>query len=557
MPSTAGTSQPAIADLLLTNATVLTMDPARPRAQSVTVAAGRVLALDTGPDELPAREVIDLHGATLLPGFHDAHNHMAWFGLSLSEVDLRPAAAPTLDALYAAVAARAAQTSPDKWIVGSGYDQNKLGAHPDRDGLDRAAPGRHIWLRHTSGHMCVVSSAVLADLGLSTAGADVPGGAVVTDASGRPTGLLQERAQELVGQLVHPYPIAVLADAIGAASTRYLSEGITSVTEAGIGGGWIGHTPVELAAYQVARERGQLGVRVELMIASDVLHPLASHSEDGLERGLDLGIRTGFGDDWLRIGATKVFTDGSLVGRTAAMTEDYPGTPGDRGYLLGDAAELTATIIAAHRSGWQVASHAIGDRAIELVLDAVEEAQRRYPRPDARHRIEHFALASPEQVARTARLGMVAVPQGRFATELGDGLLAAVGEERHPWLYRQRSLLAAGLTLPGSSDRPVVAGAPLLGVHDMVNRRTGSGAPFNDGEAITAADALRAYTSGSAYASHAEGSRGMIAAGLLADFAVLSEDPVAVSQDRIGGLEVLATFVAGARAYDSGGIQLG
>ena len=544
---------PVTADLLLTNANVLTMDPARPRARWVAIASGRILATGAdsdGPPGVQAREVAGLRGATLLPGFHDAHNHMAQYGLTLGDVDLRSEVTRTLGELYQAVAAQAGATAPGDWVIGSGYDQNKLGAHPDRDGLDRAASGRRVWLRHTSGHMCVVSSAVLADLGLSDKPAEVPGGKVVTDATGRPTGLLQEKAQALVGGLVHPYPVSVLADAIDRAGARYLSEGITSVTEAGIGGGWVGHTPVELAAYQTARDTGRLRVRVELMIASDALHPLAAHPGDGLELGLDLGIRTGFGDDWLRIGAMKIFTDGSLVGRTAAMHEDYDGTPGDRGYLQADAAELTAAIIAAHRSGWQVAAHAIGDRAIDLVLYSYAQAQQRFPREDTRHRIEHFATSRPDQVSRAAQLGVIPVPQGRFASELGDGMLAAVGRGRHKWLYRQRSLLDAGLTLPGSSDRPVVAGAPLLGVHDMVNRRTAAGAPFNPAEAISAHQALRAYTSGSAYASRAESTRGMIAPGRLADLVVLSEDPTAVSPASIAGISVLATFVDGERQFD-------
>jgi hypothetical protein len=530
-------------DLLVANANVLTMDPARPRARSVAVSGGRIVALD---EDLPAREVIDLRGRTLLPGFHDAHNHMAWFGLTLAEVDLGETAVSNLDELYAAVATWAEDTAADGgWVIGSRYDQNKLGGHPDRHGLDRAAPGRRVWLRHVSGHMCVVSSAVLTDLGMTDHPVDVPGGTVVTDAAGRPTGLLQERAQELAAGLLHPYPLAVVTDAIDRAGTRYLSEGITSCTEAGIGGGWIGHTPAELAAYQAARDAGRLRVRVELMIASDALHPLAAHPDDGLDLGLDLGTRTGFGDDWLRIGAMKVFADGSLIGRTAAMSEDYADAPGNRGYLQADADQLTATIIAAHRSGWQVATHAIGDYTIDVVLDAYEQALTRYPRTDPRHRIEHYATSSPSQVARTARLGVVAVPQGRFPTEIGDGMLAAIGPDRHGWLYRQRSLLDAGMVLPGSSDRPVVSGAPLLGVHDMVNRRTASGVPFNPAEAITAEEALRAYTSGSAYASHAEQVKGVITPGRLADLVVLSDDPVAVSPERIGGIEVLATFVGG------------
>ena len=199
-----------------------------------------------------------------------------------------------------------------------------------------------------------------------------------------------------------------------------------------------------------------------------------------------------------------------------------------------------------------MATHAIGDLAIDVVLDAYARALEAYPRRDPRHRIEHFAVVQPRQVARAAGLGVIAVPQGRFATELGDGMLAAVGPARHGWLYRQRSLLEAGMVLPGSSDRPVVAGAPLLGIADMVNRRTASGAPFNLGEAITAQQALHAYTRGSAYASHQEHVKGSIAPGMLADLVVLSEDPTAVSPERIAGLAVLATIVDGRPRHDAG-----
>ena len=532
-------------ELVLVNANVLTMNPdplARPRASAVSVANGRITALD----EVPAgtANVVDLRGATVLPGFHDAHNHMTGFGMSLSEVDLRSEAAATLDELYAAVARRAETTAPGEWVVGSGYDQNKLGGHPHRDALDRAAPGRRVWLRHTSGHLCVVNGVVLADLGVDAAATEIPGGRVATDDDGRPTGLLEERAQLLVGRLVYPYPLAELADAIARAAAEYLKEGVTSCTEAGIGGGWVAHSPAELAAYQLARDQGRLGVRVELMTAGEVLHPLGAHAADNLPLGLDLGMKSGFGDEWLRLGATKIFADGSLVGRTAAMNDPYAGSD-QAGYLQADAADLQALIIAAHRSGWQVATHAIGDRAIDVVLDAYEQALERYPRRDPRHRIEHFAVVGPKQLARAAALGVIAVPQGRFASELGDGMLAAVGQDRHAWLYRLRSLLGAGMVLPGSSDRPVVAGAPLLGIHDMVNRQTSSGAPFNPDEAITAEQALRAWTWGSAYASRQEHVKGSIAPGMLADLVVLSEDPTAVAPDRIAGLEVLATVVGG------------
>jgi len=557
-----------VTDLTLVNANVLTMDPdpsARPRASTVAIAGGRIEALDASTG-VPAGSgrVVDLRGATVLPGFHDAHNHMVGFGMSLAEVDLRSSAVGSLDELYAAIARRAETTAPGDWVIGAGYDQNKLGAHPNRDALDRAAPGRRVWLRHTSGHMCVVNSPVLAALGLDAAATEYPGGRVATDSGGRPTGLLEERAQLLVGSLVYPYPLAELTQAISRAAEQYLKEGVTSCTEAGIAGGWVAHSPAELAAYQAARDAGELRVRVELMPAAEVLHALGAHAGDGLVAGLDLGIKTGFGDDWLRLGPVKIFADGSLVGRTAALIDPYdadgpgdgpgngPGNGQGRGYLQADAADLQARIIAAHRSGWQVATHAIGDLAIDVVLDAYARARQEFPRRDPRHRIEHFAVAQPRQVARAAELGVIAVPQGRFATELGDGMLAAVGPDRHGWLYRQRSLLEAGMVLPGSSDRPVVSGAPLLGIADMVNRRTASGAPFNPGEAITAQQALYAYTRGSAYASRQEHVKGSIAPGMLADLVVLSEDPTAVSPERIADVAVLATIVDGQCRHDAG-----
>jgi predicted amidohydrolase YtcJ len=546
---------------VLVNANVLTMDPSRPRASAVVITGGRIEAVTEDAAGLRAAQVVDLGGATVLPGFNDAHNHMLGFGMSLAEVDLRSPPIGSLDELYAAIAARAATTAPGDWVVGTGYDQNKVGAHPHRDALDRAAPGRKVWLRHTSGHMCVVNTDVMAALGIDAVAIEVPGGRVATDPDGRPNGLLEERAQALIGPLVYPYPLAELSEAIARAAEVYLSEGITSCTEAGIGGGWIGHSPVELAAYQAVRDQDRLGVRVELMVAAEVLHALGAHPDDGLNLGLDLGIRTGFGDDWLRIGAVKIFSDGSLVGRTAAVHDPYAGPDGypdpgaGCGYLQADAADLQATIIAAHRSGWQVATHAIGDRAIDVALDAYASALAQYPRRDPRHRIEHFAVTQPAQVLRAAELGVVAVPQGRFASELGDGMLAAVGPGRQDWLYRQRSLIEAGMVLPGSSDRPVVTGTPLLGIADMVNRRTASGAPFNPAEAITVAQALYAYTAGSAYASHLEHVKGSIIAGQLADLVVLSEDPTAVSPDRIGGLQVLATLVGGRCRYDSGAID--
>jgi predicted amidohydrolase YtcJ len=297
------------------------------------------------------------------------------------------------------------------------------------------------------------------------------------------------------------------------------------------------------------------------MVVSPVLHALRGNDADELGNGIDLGLRTGFGDDRLRLGPVKVFSDGSLIGHTAAMCSDFSDEPGVRGYLQDDADALVETIVSAHRSAWRVATHAIGDSAIDLVLDAYERCVRDHPRTGwggrpgnlaPRHRIEHFGVARPDQVARAASLGVVPVPQGRFVGEIGDGMRRALGAQRSEWAYRHASLLAAGLVVPGSSDRPVVDGRPMLGIHDMVNRRTASGDLLGPDEVVSAHDALRAYTYGSAYASYEEDRKGWIGPGTLADLAVLSDDPTRVEPTALADIEVLATIVGGETVWDAG-----
>ncbi|MCB0920555.1 MAG: amidohydrolase [Actinobacteria bacterium] len=557
------------ADLLLTDATVLTMAPegsaVAPRACVVALLGDRVVYVGQDDAGLTAKRTVSLGGRCIVPGFHDAHQHMAWFGASLDEIDLSTPPVHTLADLAGAVAAAAESTPGDAWIVGNGYDENKIGGHPDRDLLDSVAPGRRVLLTHTSGHMAVVSSAVLAELGLSDCGRDVSGGTIVVDASGRPTGLLQEQAQNLLGPLRRPLAVDDVVRAVARASEVYVRQGITSVVEAGVGGGWIGRTPVEALAYQRARDAGLLAVRVELMVASAVLHAVGGTDEDDLGDGIDLGLRTGFGDDRLRLGPVKVFSDGSLIGHTAALCHDFSDSPGVRGYLQDDADALVDTIVSAHRSGWRVATHAIGDAAIDLVLDAYERCAVEHPRVGwggragntaPRHRIEHFGVARPDQVTRAAGLGVVPVPQARFVGEIGDGMRRALGPQRSEWAYRHASLLAAGIVVPGSSDRPVVDGRPMLGIHDMVNRRTASGEVLGATEVVTAHDALRAYTYGSAHASYEEDRKGWIGPGTLADLAVLSADPTLVDPSSLADIDVLATVVGGEVVWDAGiGVQ--
>lgn len=545
-------------DAIFRNGRITTLDPDHPDAAAIGVHAGRIVGLDGDLDGCTATYEADLRGAPVVPGFNDAHQHLSMRGRRLRELDLGSDAVRSLDELYAAVARRAESLPAGAWLRGAGYDQNKIGAHPTADALDRVSGGRPVWLEHCSGHMCVVNSAAFARMGHAdrTAVPDVPGGHVERDADGRATGLLQEKAQGLVQRVLLPAPADEYLACIAEASRVGLSEGLTSATEPGIGtSDGIGNGPADLHAFLTARETGALGVRMTLMPYITALRDMGAFEPGGKWFGLDLGVRTGLGDEWVRVGPTKILADGSLIGRSAAMCCDYHDDPGNSGFYQFDPAELHRLILDAHRCGWQVATHAIGDAALDTVLDAYAEAQRHHPRADVRHRVEHCAVASDEQVARLAALGVVPTPQGRFVSEIGDGMLAAMGPQRSRLAYRMRAFLDAGVVLTGSTDAPVVHGAPLLSLHDMVNRRTASGAPFTPEEAVTVEEALRAYTVGSAYAAHEEHIKGTLTPGKLADFVVLSEDPHTIPPGRIKDITVGATIVGGTVSYNDGAIN--
>ncbi|MCD1572475.1 amidohydrolase [Agromyces mediolanus] len=541
-------------DTILSNARITTLDPERPTANRVGILGGRVVGFDEELHGVVADEQLDLGGAPVVPGFNDAHLHFSMLGKEQVQLDLAFEQAPTLDALYARVEAWAAAKPEGAWVIGNGYDQNKIGAHPDRAVLDRIAGGRPVYLVHNSNHMAVANTEAFRRAGHADPDAlEAPAGGSMVREGGRATGLLQEQAMQLVNHVLKPVPQEELVAALAAASEWALRNGVTSVTEPGIGGTLIGHGPADVRAFQLARERGLLRTRVTLMPYIDAIHDLGPLGDEVDGWGVDLGIRSGLGDEWLRIGPIKVVSDGSLIGRTAAMCCDYADTPGNAGYLQWQAEEIRRFILRGHENGWQLATHAIGDGALDVVLDAYEEAQRRMPRADARHRIEHVGVASDEQVRRIVAGGLVPVPQGRFVSALGDGFLAALGEERAQLAYRMRSFVDAGVELPGSTDAPVVPGEPLISLHDMVNRRSASGAPIGLHEALTPAQALRAYTVGSAYAVHEEARKGALSRGKLADLVVLSDDPLRVAPERIRELEVGATMVGGVFGFDAAG----
>ncbi|MBQ0826189.1 amidohydrolase [Streptomyces tagetis] len=545
-------------DAIFVNSRIRTMDPARPTATRLGVLNGRVVGLDEELDGVSAAVTHDLGGAPVLPGFHDAHFHTHLLGRRLAWLDLRASAVGDLDELYRAVAERAAGLGPDEWVFGSGYDQNKTGGHPVARALDEAAGGRPVWLEHVSGHMGVANTEAFRRIGYADGRGvpDVDGGHVARLADGTAEGLLQERAMQLVYSVIRPLPTQEVLDHVRLASDKALSQGLTSVTEPGLGAHeMIGASPSDVHTYQLARERGLLRLRTTLMPYITKLHYLEGFRNPREWFGLDLGIRTGFGDDRMRLGPVKIVTDGSLIGKSAAMHTCYHGEPSNKGFMQFTAEEVRDFVVDAHRAGWSVAAHAIGDSAVDAALDAFEAAQLRAPRGDARHRIEHFGVASDEQVARLVRLGVVPVPQGAFVSELGDGMLRALGPERARLCYRMKSLLEAGAVLPGSSDAPVADGNPLVNIHDMVNRVTAGGEVFNADERLTVAEAVRAYTYGSAYAVGEEGDKGVLARGMLADLVVLSDDLFAVDPSRIRDVTVGATVVGGAVEFDGGAVR--
>ena len=376
---------------------------------------------------------------------------------------------------------------------------------------------------------------------------------MVLDDDGNPTGLLEENAMRAINDQLSPESVDELAYALQLAHRRYVEEGLTSVTDAGIAGGWIGHSPREMAAYQQAAAAGDLLARTQAMITSDVLHPLDGHADDPEGHGLDAGIRTGLGDERLQIGPVKLFTDGSMLGTTAAMTEAYCGCSHRKGYLQGDPEDMTAQAIKAAGNGWSLALHAIGDAAVDLALDIIEEATEKYGSPEMPHRIEHGGVVRADQIERLAKNNIVVAPQPRFIPEFGGIMAEMLGEERTKLAYPAKRLLEAGMILPGSSDRPVADGEPLKVIQAFVQRKTENGEEFGPAEIITVDDALYAYTAGSAAATGWAGRKGQIAPGQLADLVVLADDPREVDPDTISDIQILATMVGG--EFVHGGLE--
>jgi predicted amidohydrolase YtcJ len=535
--------------VLLTNANLQTMDTALPSAREVLIEDGRVAAVENGDIRRPSEtKQIDLRGLTVVPGFNDCHMHILPYGLDLAQADLSPAAGVTdVPTLIAALRWWADKNARSEWVLGNRYDQNTFpgAAHPARSELDAAFPDRPVYVMQTSKHAGTANSVALKLAGVTRDTVDPEGGEIVRDALGEPTGVLLESALGLVTRRIPRPDKAGMIAAIRRAHDALVRAGVTSASD--LNTGWY-DMETEIACYRKAAEEGA-PVRTTLFPHLPKFgRPDEAPSRKGFARF--------FGDEQVglggvRLGPAKLFSDGALTVRTAALREPYVDGSGT-GMLLHPPEELKAYIRAAHAGGWQVAVHAIGDRAVELVLDGYAEAQAAQPRNGARHRIEHAMLLDDGLIGRFVQQEVIPVVQPEFITRLGDAYVLGLGEERAARLNPTASLQRAGLGVPFSSDCPIVPGAPLDGIRAAARRTTRTGKLLGPEERITPEDGLRNYTYWAAYSSFDEGETGTITEGKRADLTILSGDP---TKDDLDGISVVATIVGGEFVYGAEAVQ--
>lgn len=526
------------ADLVFLNGRIETMNRAQPQAEALAVCGDKITLVgdaETIKAEIGrTTRVVDLQGRALLPGFVDAHCHTAMYGESRTFLSLRPDDVASLDELLEKVRQAAAERPASSWIRGRGWDDTRLPPNYalTRNDLDRAAPDHPVFLSRVCGHAIVANSRALALAGVTRETPDPPGGSIARDERGEPTGILTETAIYQVYEAIPPATMSDTMSHIKAASQDYLAAGITSVHDAGI-------DAEGLAAYQALHERGELPLRVYMMVQEKLLDSLIA-----------AGMHTGFGDEWLRVGCLKLLQDGSMGARTAAMLQPYKDQADNYGILWMEQAALDEVVDRAHAAGFQVAVHAIGDRAITSVLDAFEAALRRRPRTDHRHRIEHCEVAIDGLIDRIQSLGVLPSVQPIFMAEFALAYIGNLGGERAHRIYPFPEYLGRGMALAGGSDSPVSSFAPMHGVAASVTRKAWDGRELGPGQGIPVAEALRMHTWGGAFFSFEEGLKGKLAPGMLADLVVLGRDPFTAPADELAAIPVHMTVVGGRVAYE-------
>ena len=536
-PPTAGEATSS-ADLILLNGRVHTMDEHLPLAEAVAVRCGRIIAVGRDADIRalagPATEELDARGRVVLPGFTDAHIHFVDYGLSLSRVQLD--GVPTLQKAVARVARRARTVAPGEWILGRGWNRNLWpgGRFPNRHDLDPVTPHNPVFLHSKDGHAAWANSLALQLAGVTAATPDPPGAQFERDPhTGEPTGLLKESAAtDIVDRAATQSSMAQRITAIEAATKRLHSMGIVGV-----------HTPEKVPDLQALQEvwrKGELRLRVNFMLPDKQLPAVT-----------DLGLQGGFGDEFLRLGAVKIYADGALGPRTADMFDPYDGEPDNCGIEVTTSERLLALVAACTAGSWSPAIHAIGDRANNRALDALEEHWRNWTLRGLRPRIEHVQLLAPQDLPRLGAMGVIASMQPIHCTS--DMVMA----DRH-WgrrcsgAYAWRSLLASGAVLAFGSDAPIEEPDVFRGIHAAVTRQLPDGTPPEDWypeQCLTVAEAVYAYTMGAARASGEECVKGSLTAGKQADLIILSQDIFQAPPEELPHTRVETTMVAGEVVY--------
>jgi len=515
---------PRRAKLAIYNGNIITMNPSKPRAESISTMNGRFLVVGSnrevertiGKDTL----ALDLKGKTVLPGLIDCHVHLVKYGLQKPGINLRNV--KSISELKRKLERRVSSSAKGSWIVGHGWDQDRLEEkrYPTKLDLDEVAKENPVVLTRVCGHICVVNTAALRIANITKEIGPIQGGQIDTDPeTGEPIGILRESAQDVVWEAVPPPDPKEVEAAILAACRDAVKVGLTSIH-------CLADSSSEISALHAMRKRNRLPLRVNILPPEELLESLAA-----------LGIKTGFGDDYLRIGPVKIFTDGSLGARTAALAEPYSDDLGNKGIMIFSQDELNAIVEKAHKSDLQVAIHAIGDRAIEFALTAVENALGRFPRKDHRHRIEHASVLNRLLIKRMKNLNVIASIQPTF-TISDFWVPQRVGAERVRLVYPFRTLMKSGVLIAASSDCPTEILNPILGIHAAVTR-----GGFVPKESLNVNQAIQAFTVNAAYASFEEESKGSIEVGKLADFVVLSEDITRIPSERIKDVRVEMTVI--------------
>ena len=525
-------------DLILYNGNILTVNDKEPRGQAVAIARDRFLAVGTDADVLnlasPASKKIDLGGKTVTPGFIDAHSHPAEAGLMhlrMVDCDLR-----SISAIQAALRERAAKTPRGEWVLGFKYDDTKTeeGRPLTVADLDAAVPDHPVHIEHRGGHTVYANSLGFRKAGIDQKTPDPPGGKIDHDpATGKPSGRVAESAQAFFEKAItHNFTRNDRREGVKLISKMFARTGITSATEAQ-------GSPTNLRAYQDARDSRDLLYRAYCFINYRFIDAM-----------IEAGVRTGLGDEWVRVGAMKLVCDGSISERTARLSTPYEGRPNDYGILVMTEDELYTYGRKAHLAGWQIGTHANGDVGIDTTLRVYERLQRESSRRDPRFRLEHCTVVNDGLIARMKALGAIPTPFSTYVYYHGEKM-RYYGAERLNHMFALRSFLDAGIRPTQASDYPPGEFIPMMALQSEVTRTDTKGNVCGPKQRITVEEAIRVGTLNGAYASYEENLKGSIEAGKLADLVVLGRDPLRENPSTLVTIPVERTMAGGRWTFES------